>query len=38
VSNPSSYKTLAGLIRATTRILLDRKAGATRADGMSMGM
>jgi len=38
VANPSSYKTLAGLVRATTRILQARKAGATRADGMSMGM
>lgn len=38
MANPSSYKTLAGLVRATTRILQDRKAGATRADGMSMGM
>lgn len=35
---PSSYKTLAGLSKATARVLQARMDGASRADGMSMGM
>lgn len=35
---PSSYKTLAGLAKATARVLQARMKGAIRADGMSMGM
>ncbi|NVL49820.1 hypothetical protein F2S72_08720 [Pseudomonas syringae pv. actinidiae] len=38
MAHPSTYKTLAGLLRATERALTQRKAGTQRLDGQSMGM
>lgn len=38
MAHPSSYKTVAGLLRATDRALKQREAGMSRLDGQSIGM
>jgi len=35
---PTTYRTLAGLLKATERALRKREAGLDRLDGQSMGM
>lgn len=38
MANPVNYRTLSGLLKATTRTLQRRAAGVTRVDGQSVGM
>lgn len=38
MAHPQTYKTLSGLLSATERTLIKRRAGQHRADGQSMGM